>query len=169
MSLKLEKLPERVVVVGGSSGMGLVLAEKLLAGGSEVVVVGRSADRLAQVRRRLREPVLLRTVSADVGIEEDVVRLFGEVGRVDHVITTAADITGAYRPIGSLDLAEAGAAIASKLFGPLLLAKHAGPNLASGGSLVFTSGIAAYRPGPKGALVAALNGVLAPRSHPPSR
>jgi NAD(P)-dependent dehydrogenase (short-subunit alcohol dehydrogenase family) len=41
-----------------------------------------------------------------------------------------------------------------------LLAKHGAPRLAPGGSIVFTSGIAAYRPGPKGAMVAALNGAL---------
>jgi NAD(P)-dependent dehydrogenase (short-subunit alcohol dehydrogenase family) len=47
------------------------------------------------------------------------------------------------------------------LFGPLLLAKHGASMLEPGGSIVFTSGIAAYRPGPRASLLAALNGALA--------
>jgi NAD(P)-dependent dehydrogenase (short-subunit alcohol dehydrogenase family) len=52
-------------------------------------------------------------------------------------------------------------AVDSKLFGPLLLAKHGASVLEPGGSIVFTSGIAAYRPGPRASLLAALNGALA--------
>ena len=52
-------------------------------------------------------------------------------------------------------------AVESKLFGPLLLAKHGASLLEPGGSIVFTSGIAAYRPGPRASLLAALNGGLA--------
>ncbi|GLQ87136.1 SDR family NAD(P)-dependent oxidoreductase [Dyella flagellata] len=38
---------EKVLIVGGSSGMGLALAEMLLAEGAEVIIVGRSEARLA--------------------------------------------------------------------------------------------------------------------------
>ncbi len=43
---------------------------------------------------------------------------------------------------------------------PLLLAKHGVPRLLPGGSITFTSGIAAYRPAAKGSVVAAVNGAL---------
>jgi NAD(P)-dependent dehydrogenase (short-subunit alcohol dehydrogenase family) len=48
----------------------------------------------------------------------------------------------------------------SKIVGPLLLAKHGAPRLRSGGSITFTSGIAAYRPAARGSVVAAVNGAL---------
>jgi len=51
--------------------------------------------------------------------------------------------------------------IDSKLIGPLLLAKHGAPRIRTGGSIIFTSGIAAYRPSRGGAVVAAVNGALA--------
>ncbi|MEU4391830.1 SDR family oxidoreductase [Kribbella sp. NPDC023855] len=170
--------PERVLVVGGSSGMGLALAGELLAQGTEVTIAGRSPDRLATARHQLtsQNPAAqnpdgrnpdgqhaagrLRTVVADLGDERDVEQLFEAVGELDHVVTTAADIGGAYQPISTYDIGTARSAIESKLLGPLLLAKHGAPRLAAGGSIVFTSGIAAYRPGPKGAMVAALNGAL---------
>ena len=49
----------------------------------------------------------------------------------------------------------------SKFFGPLLLAKHGTSRLAAHGSMTFTSGIAAYRPAPRGSVVAGVNGALA--------
>ena len=132
---------EHVVIVGGSSGMGRALAAELVAQGSEVTVAGRSADKLDDVRRELG----VRTVAMDVGVEQDIERLFAVTGTVSHIVTTAADVGGAYQPIAAYDVCAARSAVDSKLLGPLLLAKHGAPLLEPGGSIVFTSGIAAYR------------------------
>lgn len=152
---------ERVIVVGGSSGMGLALAERLLAEGAEVIIVGRSRERLAAAQQRLQTPERLQAIAADVTREDQVARLFREIGRVDHAVTTAADIAGAYRLLPELDIAAARNVIDSKLVAPLLLAKYASAVLAPAGSITFTSGIAAYRPAPRGSVVAAVNGALA--------
>jgi len=145
------------VIVGGSSGMGRALAAELVAQGSEVTVAGRSTGKLDAVRRELG----VRTVALDIGVEDDIERLFATTGKVSHIVTTAADVSGAYQPISEYDVNAGRSAVDSKLFGPLLLAKHGAPALEPGGSIVFTSGIAAYRPGPRASLVAALNGALA--------
>ncbi|WP_350280609.1 SDR family oxidoreductase [Kribbella sp. HUAS MG21] len=150
-------MQEHVVVVGGSSGMGRALAAELVAQGSEVTIAGRSPGKLSAAGRELG----VRTVAADLASEADIERLFATTGPVSHVVTTAADVGGAYQPIGTYDVHAARAAVDSKLLGPLLLAKHAAPVLEAGGSIVFTSGIAAYRPGPRASLLAALNGALA--------
>ena len=157
-------MQEHVVIVGGSSGMGRALAAELVAQGSEVTVAGRSAGRLEAVRRELG----VHTVAADLAVEQDIERLFAATGKVSHIVTTAADVGGAYQPIAGYDLTAARAAIDSKLLGPLLLAKHGAPMLEPGGSIVFTSGIAAYRPGPRGSLLAALNGATASSPAPSS-
>ncbi|WP_327429304.1 SDR family oxidoreductase [Streptomyces sp. NBC_01236] len=157
--------PERIVIVGGSSGMGLALAESALAGGADVTIVGRSPERLAAAERQLGGGDRLRAVAADITSEPDTERLFktvGEtVGAIDHVVLTAADATGAYQPITSFDLEAGRRLVDSKLFGAVLLAKYAAPHLTSGGSITLTSGIAAYRPAPGGSMVAAVNGALA--------
>ena len=150
-------MQEHVVIVGGSSGMGYALAAELVAQGSEVTIAGRSPGKLDAVRRELG----VRTVAMDIGIEADIERLFAATGTVSHIVTTAADVGGAYQPISEYDVDAARSAVDSKLLGPLLLAKHGAPVLEPGGSIVFTSGIAAYRPGPRASLLAALNGALA--------
>ena len=62
--------------------------------------------------------------------------------------------------VSALDLIAAQRVVDSKLYGPLLLAKHGAPKLAATGSITVVSGIAAYRPAPRGAVVAAINAAL---------
>jgi NAD(P)-dependent dehydrogenase (short-subunit alcohol dehydrogenase family) len=152
---------ERVLIVGGSSGMGLALAERLLAAGAYITIVGRSEDRLSSARRQLGNPDRLRSIAADVTREEEVVSLFDALGDLDHIVTTAADITGVYVLLPDMDVSIARGVIDSKVIGPLLLAKHGAARLSAGGSITLTSGIAAYRPAPRGSVVAAVNGAMA--------
>ncbi|MFI6998401.1 SDR family oxidoreductase [Nocardia sp. NPDC050175] len=150
---------ERVVIVGGSSGMGLALANALVTEGGEVIIASRSTERLAAAERTLSDgPGKVRSIVVDITDEADVERLFTEVGPVDHVVTTAVDVEGVYQPIASFDVGLARKTLDAKLIGPALLAKHA--RIVPGGSLTFTSGIAAYRPGPGSSIVAAANGAL---------
>ncbi|MRH92680.1 SDR family oxidoreductase [Nocardia sp. SYP-A9097] len=147
----------RAVVVGGGSGMGLAIADALLAAGAEVTIVGRSPERLADAVRELGDGKL-NAIAADVADEEQVRRIFDTVGVVDHVVTTAGDTTGTYGPIKDFDFPNGRGFVETKLIGSMLLAKHA--DITPGGSLTFTSGIAAYRPSPGGAMVAAVNAAL---------
>ncbi|WP_454848109.1 SDR family oxidoreductase [Rhizobium binxianense] len=150
----------RILIVGGSSGMGLALAGRCLAEGADVIVVGRDEGRLAQAGQELQNPAALRVMVADITREDQVAELFGKVGPLDHIVSTAADIEGAYELLPSIDLKAAQRVVDSKFFGPLLLAKYGAPLLAEGGSITFTSGIAAYRPAARGSVVAAVNAAL---------
>jgi len=150
---------QHVVVVGGSSGIGLGTAHAVLAAGARVTIVGRSPERLARARRELGDETPVRAIAADIGREVDVVHLFEAAGDLDHLVTTAVDAS--YQPVAELAPAAAQRVIDSKLIGPLLLAKHGAPRIRTGGSIIFTSGIAAYRPSRGGAVVAAVNGALA--------
>ena len=150
---------DKAVIIGGSSGIGLAVAEALLGQGTAVTVAGRSPGRLDSAERTLvsrYRRATLRVVAADVSREDDVERLFKDAGPVDHVVLTAADAAGVYQRIKDLDLAAVRNLIDTKLAGALLVAKHAEVT----GSLTFTSGIAAYRPPAGGSVVAAVNGAL---------
>lgn len=161
MSTGIETKSERVLIVGGSSGMGLELARLLLTEGSQVTIAGRSEARLEEARASLSSAgERLTTVVADIAQEDQVARLFERVGPLDHIVTTAADIEGAYQLLPALDLAAVRRVVDSKFIGPLLLAKHGAPVLSPQGSITFTSGIAAYRPAARGSVVAAINGAL---------
>lgn len=151
---------QRVVVVGGSSGMGLALSARLMARHCAVSIVGRSRQKLEMAREQLREYGEVRLHQADVTREEDVRQLFLETGDVDHLVCTAADIRGAYELLPELELPALGRAIDSKIVAPILLAKHGARRISANGSITLTSGIAAYRPRAKGVAVAAINAAL---------
>jgi NAD(P)-dependent dehydrogenase (short-subunit alcohol dehydrogenase family) len=158
--MEKETLEEHVLVVGGSSGMGRAVARRLLEAGAAVTIVGRSAERLSVARQHLGDPSRLRTAVADVTHEPDVERLFASTEDVDHIVWTAADVGGVYVPLSEMNMSAARRVMDSKVIAPILIAKHGAPRLKAGGSITLTSGIAAYRPAPKGSVVAAINGAL---------
>ncbi|MBZ9723796.1 SDR family oxidoreductase [Mesorhizobium sp. B2-5-9] len=151
---------QRILIVGGGSGMGLALARRCLAAGAEVIIAGRGENRLRQAREALGNPAGLGMATVDITREDQVGALFAGIGGLDHIVSTAADIEGAYRLLPELGLEAAQRVVDSKLFGPLLLAKHGAPRLAVAGSMTFVSGIAAYRPAARGSVVAAVNAAL---------
>lgn len=147
---------QHVVVIGGSSGIGLGVARACLERGASVTLVGRSQQKLADARAELGAADRVRTAAADVTQEPQVRRLFDELPPAHHVVVTA--VQAHYQPIRELDLAGARRTIESKLVAALHVAKHA--PLDPGGSLLFTAGVAADRPGPGGSVIAAVNGAL---------
>lgn len=151
---------QKILIVGGGSGMGLALARRCVEREVEVIIAGRSEARLQQAREALGNPDNLDVAVVDLTREDQVAALFARVGGLDHIVSTAADIEGAYRLLPELDLEAAQRVVDSKLFGPLLLAKHGAPQLTPAGSMTFVSGIAAYRPAARGSVVAAVNAAL---------
>ncbi|MFL5560815.1 MAG: SDR family oxidoreductase [Gemmatimonadaceae bacterium] len=149
---------DEVVVIGGSSGIGLGVARAVLREGGRVTIVGRSLERLEQALDAIGLGAGVRTLSADVSREQDVERLFAQVGPVDHVVVTAIDAV--YQPVRALCVEDARRVIDSKLIAALLIAARGASSIRPSGSLTLTSGIAAYRPSPGGAVVAAVNGAL---------
>jgi len=158
---------QHVLVIGGTSGMGLALAAQLLEAGHRVTIAGRSSTRLAAATAQLTARLAaraglcagsLRAVQVDIGVEDQVAALVHDA--YDHVAVTAADAVGAYAPLPAFTLDAARSVLATKVLGPWLVAKHLGATLPPGGSLTFTSGIAAYRPGPGSSMIATANGAL---------
>ncbi|WP_405023129.1 SDR family oxidoreductase [Mesorhizobium sp. P13.3] len=150
----------KILIVGGGSGMGLALARRCLDEGAGVIIAGRNAARLNAARDELDRPAALATAMADISREAEVAALFARIGRLEHIVSTAADIEGAYRLLPEIELSAAQKVVDSKFYGPLLLAKHGAPKLSANGSLTFVSGIAAYRPAARGSVVAAVNAGL---------
>ena len=70
----------KVVIVGGSSGIGLGAAEAIVERGADVILVGRSIDKLHRAARVLDAPQHVSTISADVTVEADVQRMFSQIG-----------------------------------------------------------------------------------------
>jgi NAD(P)-dependent dehydrogenase (short-subunit alcohol dehydrogenase family) len=121
------------------------------------VIVGRSPDKLQDASKALGSPPRVKVVAAEVTREDDVVRMFAEVGSCDHLVITRGVPPGA--PIASFDLASAREFIEIMLVSAISLAKHSHGTLRAGGSMIFTSGISKDRPSiPGGSVVAAVAG-----------
>jgi NAD(P)-dependent dehydrogenase (short-subunit alcohol dehydrogenase family) len=154
----MELQSSKVVVVGGSSGIGRGVAQAALERGAEVVLVGRSPDKLRQASQALGASARVSTHPADVTREADVAELFDQVGPFEHLIVTSG-IPPYAAPIGEMELHEVRAFIDVMLVGAVALAKHSRRHQRAGGSITFTSGISKDRPIiPGGALVAAVAG-----------
>lgn len=155
----MDIIGQTIIVVGGSSGMGFGVAQAALAKGADVILVGRSSERLAQASTDLASTQHVRTIAADVTSEDDVRHLFETAGSFDHLFVSAASNL-AYQPIREFDLEAAHKTIDAKLVGALLLSKYAARQIKSHGSIIFTAGIAAERPMPTASMVSAVNGAL---------
>lgn len=147
----------KLVVVGGSSGIGLGVAAVALDRGAEVTIVGRSPNKLQAALRSLGAD-RARSLAADMTEEADVARLFEEVGAFDHLVSTAGTLPPG-DPIAHTDIDAARRFVDNKLIGAVMLAKHAVRTLKAGGSMIFTSGINKDRPPvPGGSVVSAIAG-----------
>jgi NAD(P)-dependent dehydrogenase (short-subunit alcohol dehydrogenase family) len=148
----------KVIVVGGSSGIGLGVAEAALKSGANVVIVGRSAEKLRAAERMLDAGGRVTSLVADMTKEADVARMFDEVGAFDHLVSTAGTPPPG-DPIGQSDIDVTRRFVDNKLIGAVMLAKHAVRTLNRGGSMTFTSGINKDKPPiPGGAVVSAIAG-----------
>lgn len=147
----------RVVVIGGGSGMGLEVARAALAESSEVVIAGRSQERLRAARLSLGGDRAEIAV-LDIGDRAQLAAFFARIGELDHLVVTAADLP--YGPIMGLSEFDLMRAVRSKFLGPVFAVQECATRIRPGGSITFTSGIAARRPMRGGAAAAAINSGL---------
>jgi NAD(P)-dependent dehydrogenase (short-subunit alcohol dehydrogenase family) len=129
---------QRVLVVGGSSGMGLAVAHAARDRGAEVIVASRAPQRAGEALTGLR------AVALDVTDEQSVSGVLAELEALDHLVCTAASgfPAGLFRaPTDAVrGLME------SKFWGQYHCARAAAPLITQGGSITFTSGIRSRRP-----------------------
>jgi NAD(P)-dependent dehydrogenase (short-subunit alcohol dehydrogenase family) len=135
----------RVVVIGGSSGIGLATARLCRDKGWDVVIASRDPERA---------DVDAEKVALDVTDAAATRELFARLGAIDHLVTTTVARAGG--PVRDLDLDAARHAFETKLWGPLAAIQVADVR----GSIVLTSGVLAHVPAVGGAATAALNGAV---------
>jgi len=142
---------KRVVILGGSSGIGLAVAEEAASQGANVVVGSSNAERIQKAMGFIAGEVEGQAV--DVSDERAVESFFGKVGSFDHLIYTAGDSLH-LQDLASTDLSQARRAFELRYWSALAVAKYGSPHIRKGGSIVLTTGIAGQRP-QKGWVVAA--------------
>jgi NAD(P)-dependent dehydrogenase (short-subunit alcohol dehydrogenase family) len=149
MDLALTK--KVILITGGSDGLGLALAERLVDEGAAVAICGRDEERLTAAGQALtaRGGDVL-AVQADVaraaGVEEFVEAAVARWGRIDGIVHNAGRSAA-----GTLDANDDAVWVGDlelKLMGAVRLTRLALPHLrASRGAAVFTLAISAKAPG----------------------
>ncbi|GHH85993.1 short-chain dehydrogenase [Streptomyces sulfonofaciens] len=136
---------QRVVVLGGTSGIGLATGLQAAGLGARIVVVSRSAARVRAALEALPEGCTGGT--ADLDDDAQVSALFERIGPFDHLVYTAGEPLR-MMPIDQMDVAAARDFFGLRYFGALRALGAARPYLRATGSVVLTSGTAAERAGP---------------------
>ena len=136
---------KRVVVIGGSSGIGFAIAAGALADGAEVVVGSSNPQNVEAAVGRLGDGASGHAVN--VREEADVGAFFERAGAFDHLAFTAGDWGGrGAREIGDTDLGQAAHLFDVRFWGALAAIKHGAKAIREGGSITLTNGMIAHRP-----------------------
>ena len=143
---------KKVVVVGGSSGIGLATAELAKAQGAEVIIASRSADKVKAAAAKVGATGIV----ADVTNDDSVVNLFKACGPVDHVVVSAAQLKSG--PFKTVSMEDVRSTMEGKFWGAWRVARAA--EIMAGGSLTLVSGFLSIRPRPNSAIVGSANGAI---------
>lgn len=141
---------KNVVVIGGSSGMGLATAVLVKEQGARVVIASRSRPKLDQAVQQIGEA---QAIVTDLTKESDIRKLFEKQDQVDHVF-----ISGGSMLIGKVvetDLQTFRVDVAQRFWGPLIVVRYAVP-LMSDGSITFLTGQYGSRPSVGSVVTAAM-------------
>ncbi|SEJ10116.1 SDR family oxidoreductase [Paraburkholderia diazotrophica] len=144
----------RVLIVGGSSGIGAAAAKAFAALGAQVTIASRSAQKLADAAADIGHSV--QTVTLDTADAAAIDAFFAVQPPFDHVVISAAQTPSG--PVRELPLDDAYNAMDSKFWGAYRVARAA--KIAEGGSLTFVSGFLAVRPSRTSVLQGAINAAL---------
>ena len=140
---------KRIVIIGGTSGMGRGTAMAAIAEGAEVIIAGRRALAERPVIAGIDHEIV------DVAEEPSVIAMFERIGPFDHLVVTAAPAPGSSKRFLDDTVAGAAAYLDAKVLGSWAAARYGAPRLRPGGSITFVTGGLVAKPKAGAAIVAA--------------
>lgn len=148
---------QHCVIIGGSSGIGLATARRLVGPGMKVTITGRNEDKLKNAWKELGGTV--GKAVFDAARPDEVRRFFDGLGPFDHLVLAASGGKG-LGPFATLDLADIGSGVDEKIRPQLSCLQAALPTLNRSGSVTFISAVSAQLAAPGIAGIGAVNGML---------
>jgi NAD(P)-dependent dehydrogenase (short-subunit alcohol dehydrogenase family) len=134
---------KKVIVLGGSSGLGLATAKLADAQGADVIIVSSNEVRLQKALTELSCNSTSYVV--DLSKEEQIKNFFTQTGKFDHLVYTAAENLS-LKGIYDTEIEQAKEFFNLRYWSAFASVKYAAPLLNPGGSISLTSGTAAIRP-----------------------
>jgi NAD(P)-dependent dehydrogenase (short-subunit alcohol dehydrogenase family) len=149
---------QRVVIVGGSAGIGEAAARAFAAAGARVTITGRAKQRLDAAAQRIGYPAEVRELDATDSAAVD--EFFGSAQAFDHLVLAASPGAVGSGPFADLDESALRQAFDGKFFAYVKVLKAAQPNLRADGSVTIVSAVSARAAYPGAVGLAAVNGAL---------
>jgi NAD(P)-dependent dehydrogenase (short-subunit alcohol dehydrogenase family) len=143
---------KKVVVVGGSSGIGFATADLAKRAGADVIIASRNAERVKAAAGKIG----VTGTTVDITSDSSVAEFFGKCGAVDHVVVSAAQLRSG--PFKTVPMDDVRGTMDSKFWGAWRCARAA--EIRSGGSLTLVSGFLSVRPRVGAAITSAANAAL---------
>src|SRR5258708_1880952 len=134
---------KKIVVLGGSSGIGLAVAQAAAREGAHLTIVSSNAGKLEAARKTL--PTGAAGQVADLAAEDAIRGLFEKLGSFDHLVYTAGENLQ-LSPLATMDMDWARGFFGVRYWGALMAARYAAPHINQGGSITLTGGSAGHRP-----------------------
>jgi NAD(P)-dependent dehydrogenase (short-subunit alcohol dehydrogenase family) len=132
----------RIVVIGGSSGIGLTTAKQAVARGARVVIGGRTPERLTEAAAKIGGNV--ETYQVDATDETAMVTFFGKVGHFDHLavlVPSAPDksVSAKFAPFLEMDAILFEAVFRNRFWSQCWGVRYGAPHMSQDGSIVLMS------------------------------
>lgn len=147
---------QRIIIIGGSSGIGFETARQAIAQGASVIIASRSKEKLQNAKEKLGDRA--EAYVLDTSQEQQVQSFFQKTGSFDHLVVTAAETSG-----GSFlqtDTAQARQLFENKFWGQFFAVKYGAPNISQQGSITLFSGIVAYKSMAGSSVLGAVNAAI---------
>ena len=155
----MQSSKQRAVIIGGSSGMGLATARKLLDEGMHVTIVGRGEDRLRQAAEKLHSEHL-ETEPLDISDQTAVVAYFSKAKQFHHLILSVGVSVNCMGNFKDVDLSLIAQGIQNKVIWQLIVLQAALPKMYDDGSVTFITAESARHAAPGASGPSAINGAL---------
>ena len=138
---------KRIIVLGGTSGIGLAVAEAAATDGAQVLVASSDDARVKRALTML--PAGAEGHMLDLSNATAIEAFFDAVGPFDHLVYTAGESLK-LSPLAEADIASARHFFELRYWGAFMVARWGHRRIRTGGSIELTSGVAGARPGPGG-------------------
>jgi NAD(P)-dependent dehydrogenase (short-subunit alcohol dehydrogenase family) len=147
----------RVVVLGGTSGIGFATAQAAQRKGAAVAVASSRQQRVDRALASLDRGAEGHVV--DLSDEAQVRRFFEHFGAFDHLVYTAGE-TLRLETLDAVQLDHARDFVNIRFWGAFMAVKYGSPHIRAGGSITLTNGVAGLRPRKGRTVVASICGAM---------
>lgn len=136
------------VVTGGSSGIGLAIARRLINDGADVVITGRTAEKLDRAVMTLGKKArgMVTDVSNRTSLDELYQQMATTTDRIDILVANAGG--GIHAPLGQITEQQIDEQFATNVKGVVLTVQQALPLLGQGSSVIIIGSTSSFDPGP---------------------